>query len=95
MKIFCIGRNYAEHAKELSNAVPTSPIVFMKPPTALLQDHQPFYYPEFSKDVHYEVELVLRERVTPAEWTGAAAHWLRSVTRRTATSPRRWPVSRL
>lgn len=60
MKIFCIGRNYAEHAKELNNAVPTSPIVFMKPPTALLQDNQPFYYPEFSKDIHYELEIVLR-----------------------------------
>jgi acylpyruvate hydrolase len=60
MKIFCIGRNYAEHAKELNNAVPTSPIIFMKPPTALLQDNQPFYYPEFSKDIHYELEIVLR-----------------------------------
>lgn len=60
MKIFCIGRNYAEHAKELKNAIPTSPIIFMKPPTALLLDNQPFYYPEFSKDIHYELEIVLR-----------------------------------
>ncbi len=60
MKIFCIGRNYAEHAKELNNAVPTSPIVFMKPPTALLLDNQPFFYPEFSKDIHYELEIVLK-----------------------------------
>jgi len=60
MKIFCIGRNYAEHAKELKNAIPTSPIIFMKPPTALLLDNQPFYYPEFSNDIHYELEIVLR-----------------------------------
>lgn len=60
MKIFCIGRNYAEHAKEMKNAIPTSPIIFMKPPSALLLDNQPFYYPEFSKDIHYELEIVLR-----------------------------------
>lgn len=60
MKIFCIGRNYAEHAKELNNAVPTEPIIFMKPATALLKDNQPFYYPEFTKDLHYELEVVLR-----------------------------------
>lgn len=60
MKIFCIGRNYSEHAKELNNAVPENPVVFMKPATALLKDNQPFYYPEFTKDLHYETELVLR-----------------------------------
>lgn len=60
MKIFCIGRNYAEHAKELNNAVPENPVVFMKPATALLKDNLPFYYPEFTKDLHYETELVLR-----------------------------------
>lgn len=60
MKIFCIGRNYTEHAKELNNAVPENPVVFMKPATALLKDNQPFYYPEFTKDLHYETELVLR-----------------------------------
>ena len=60
MKIFCIGRNYSEHAKELNNAVPENPVVFMKPATALFKDNQPFYYPEFTKDLHYETELVLR-----------------------------------
>jgi acylpyruvate hydrolase len=60
MKIFCIGRNYAEHAKELKNEVPTSPVIFMKPPTAILKDNRPFYFPEFSKEIHYETELVLK-----------------------------------
>jgi acylpyruvate hydrolase len=60
MKIFCIGRNYVEHAKELNNAVPTKPLVFMKPPTALLLENKPFYYPDFTKNLHYEVEIVLR-----------------------------------
>jgi acylpyruvate hydrolase len=60
MKIFCIGRNYAEHAKELNNPVPTSPVIFMKPPTALLLNNRPFYYPDFTKNLHYEGEIVLR-----------------------------------
>lgn len=60
MKIICIGRNYADHAKELNNAVPTKPLVFMKPPSALLVNNKPFYYPEFSKDIHYELEVVLK-----------------------------------
>jgi 2-keto-4-pentenoate hydratase/2-oxohepta-3-ene-1,7-dioic acid hydratase in catechol pathway len=60
MKIFCVGRNYAEHAKELGNEVPEEPVIFMKPKSALLQPHTPFYYPEFSNELHYEVELVLR-----------------------------------
>lgn len=60
MKIFCIGRNYAEHAKELGNAVPTSPIVFCKPSTALITDGKPFYHPSFSDNIHHEIELVLR-----------------------------------
>ena len=60
MKIFCIGRNYAEHAKELGNAVPDEPVIFMKPKSALLQSHTPFYYPEFTNELHYECELVLR-----------------------------------
>jgi len=60
MKIFCIGRNYTEHAKELNNAVPTSPVFFMKPDTALLKHNQPFYIPDFSQNVHYEVELVYK-----------------------------------
>jgi 2-keto-4-pentenoate hydratase/2-oxohepta-3-ene-1,7-dioic acid hydratase in catechol pathway len=61
MKIICIGRNYADHAKELGNAVPTTePVIFMKPKNALLQGHTPFYYPEFTNELHYECELVLR-----------------------------------
>src|SRR4028118_978368 len=60
MKIFCVGRNYADHAKELGNDVPDEPIIFMKPKSALLQPHTPFYYPEFTNELHYEAELVLR-----------------------------------
>ena len=60
MKIFCIGRNYVEHARELGNEVPEEPVIFMKPKSALLQAHTPFYYPEFCNELHYEAELVLR-----------------------------------
>ncbi len=60
MKIICIGRNYAEHAKELNNPVPKSPVVFMKPPSALLVNNKPLYYPEFTEDLHYEAEVVLK-----------------------------------
>jgi 2-keto-4-pentenoate hydratase/2-oxohepta-3-ene-1,7-dioic acid hydratase in catechol pathway len=60
MKIFCVGRNYAEHAKELGNIIPDEPVIFMKPKSALLQSHTPFYYPEFTNELHYECELVLR-----------------------------------
>ena len=60
MKIFCVGRNYADHAKELGNAIPEEPVIFMKPKTALWQSNTPFYYPEFSNELHYEIELVLR-----------------------------------
>ena len=60
MKIICIGRNYAEHAKELDNPVPERPVVFMKPATALLVNDKPFYYPEFTKDLHHEAEIVLK-----------------------------------
>lgn len=60
MKIICIGRNYAEHAKELNNAVPEDPVVFMKPASALLVNNKPLYYPEFTQDLHYEGEIVLK-----------------------------------
>lgn len=60
MKIFCIGRNYVDHAKELNNPLPENPMVFMKPATALLTDNKPFYHPEFSKDIHFELEVVLK-----------------------------------
>ncbi|MDP1726311.1 MAG: fumarylacetoacetate hydrolase family protein [Bacteroidota bacterium] len=60
MKIFCVGRNYSEHAKELGNAVPENPVIFSKPDTALLKNGEPFYLPDFSNDVHHEVELVIK-----------------------------------
>ncbi len=60
MKIIAIGRNYSEHAKELNNPVPDEPVIFLMPETALLQKNQPFFYPDFSQDVHYEVELVVK-----------------------------------
>jgi 2-keto-4-pentenoate hydratase/2-oxohepta-3-ene-1,7-dioic acid hydratase in catechol pathway len=60
MRIFCIGRNYVEHIEELKNERPDEPVIFSKPDTALLRGNAPFYYPDFSKDIHHEVELVLR-----------------------------------
>jgi len=60
MKIICIGRNYAEHIKELHNQVPAAPVFFLKPDTSLLTRNRPFYYPAFSTNIHYEVELVLK-----------------------------------
>lgn len=60
MKIICIGRNYADHAKELNNAIPDEPVIFMKPDTALLPEGKPFFIPDFTQDVHHELELVIR-----------------------------------
>lgn len=60
MRIFAIGRNYAEHIKELNNERPDEPVIFTKPDSAVLRNNAPFYYPDFSKDIHFEVELVLR-----------------------------------
>lgn len=60
MRIFAIGRNYAEHIKELNNERPDEPVIFTKPDTAILRNNSPFYHPDFSKDIHHEVELVLR-----------------------------------
>ena len=60
MKIICIGRNYRDHAKELNNQVPTKPLVFMKPPSALLIKNKPMYIPDFTKNLHYEAEIVLK-----------------------------------
>lgn len=59
MKIICIGRNYSEHAKELGNDIPEKPVIFMKPDTAVLKGND-FYIPEFSNDVHYELEVVVK-----------------------------------
>ncbi len=60
MKIICIGRNYAEHAQELGNEVPSQPVIFIKPDTAILKKGSDFYIPEFSKEIHYEVEMVVK-----------------------------------
>jgi acylpyruvate hydrolase len=60
MKILCIGRNYADHISELNNERPSEPVVFLKPDTAVLKDNEPFYHPDFSKDIHHEVEIVLK-----------------------------------
>src|SRR5690606_38638589 len=60
MKIICIGRNYADHAREMGAEVPAAPVFFLKPDTALLRDNDPFYYPDFTSDLHYECELVLK-----------------------------------
>lgn len=60
MKIICIGRNYAQHARELGNAVPAEPVFFCKPDSALLPRGNPLFIPEWTNDLHYEVELVLR-----------------------------------
>jgi len=60
MKIIAIGRNYAAHIEELNNEKPDAPVVFMKPETALLKNNAPFYHPEFSDNIHHEVELVLK-----------------------------------
>jgi len=59
MKIIAIGRNYIEHAKELNNPVPKEPMFFMKPETSIIKNNKPFFYPDFSKDIHYETEIVL------------------------------------
>jgi acylpyruvate hydrolase len=60
MKIICIGRNYVKHIEELSHDVPTEPVFFMKPDSALLKDNKPFFLPDFSKEIHHEIELVIK-----------------------------------
>jgi 2-keto-4-pentenoate hydratase/2-oxohepta-3-ene-1,7-dioic acid hydratase in catechol pathway len=60
MKILCIGRNYVEHIAELKNEVPDEPVIFTKPDTALLRQNAPFYFPDFTTEIHHEVELILR-----------------------------------
>jgi acylpyruvate hydrolase len=60
MKIIGIGRNYSEHAKELNNEMPAAPIIFLKPDTALLKNNEAFYFPSFTKDIHHEIELVVK-----------------------------------
>lgn len=60
MKIICIGRNYVKHIEELGNEVPKEPVIFLKPDTSILPKKMPFFIPEFSNDVHYEVELIVK-----------------------------------
>ena len=60
MKIICIGRNYTAHIEELKNEKPDAPVIFLKPETALVKNNEPVYHPEFTQDLHHEVELVLR-----------------------------------
>ncbi|HEY3369296.1 MAG TPA: fumarylacetoacetate hydrolase family protein [Prolixibacteraceae bacterium] len=60
MKIICVGRNYVAHAKELNNEIPAEPVLFLKPDTALLRNNDPFYIPEWSSDVHHEIELIVK-----------------------------------
>jgi len=60
MKIFAIGQNYVEHNKELNSKNPTEPVVFMKPDTSLLKNNKPFYIPDFTNELHYETELIIK-----------------------------------
>lgn len=60
MKIIAVGRNYVKHIEELANEVPSEPVIFTKPETALLRNNDPFYHPDFSQDIHHEVEIVLK-----------------------------------
>jgi len=60
MKIIAIGRNYVDHAKEMNSPVPAEPVFFMKPESAIIINNKPFFYPDFSQDIHYEVEIVLK-----------------------------------
>lgn len=60
MKIIAIGRNYAEHTKELNNTTPTQPVIFLKPDTAVLKNNQAFYHPDFSTNIHHEVEVIVK-----------------------------------
>lgn len=60
MKIICIGRNYAEHAKEFGNDIPDKPVFFLKPDTSIIVRNRPFFYPDFSGEIHYETEIVIK-----------------------------------
>lgn len=60
MKIICIGRNYAEHAKELNNPLPKEPVYFLKPDSCIILNNKPFFYPDFSNEIHHEVEVVVK-----------------------------------
>lgn len=60
MKIICVGRNYSEHARELNNDIPEAPVIFLKPDTALVKNNEPVFYPDFTNDLHHEIELVIK-----------------------------------
>jgi len=60
MKIVCVGRNYADHITELGNERPDEPVIFMKPDTAIIKNNEPFYHPDFSNDIHHEVEILVK-----------------------------------
>lgn len=60
MKLICIGRNYVDHIKELGNEKPDSPVIFLKPDSAILRKNEPFYYPDYSQDIHHEVEVLVK-----------------------------------
>jgi 2-keto-4-pentenoate hydratase/2-oxohepta-3-ene-1,7-dioic acid hydratase in catechol pathway len=60
MKIICIGRNYADHARELNNPLPAVPVFFMKPESSVIINNNPFFYPDFSQEIHYETEIILK-----------------------------------
>ena len=60
MKIICVGRNYADHIKELENQRPENPVLFLKPDSSLILKNRPFFIPEFSNEIHYETELIIK-----------------------------------
>ena len=60
MKIICIGQNYLKHIEELNSSRSKSPVIFLKPDSSIIQKNQPFFIPEFSKEIHYEVEIILK-----------------------------------
>lgn len=74
MKIICIGRNYAEHIEELGNERPEHPIIFMKPDTSLIKNNDPFYYPDFTKEIHHEVEVLVKIKKEGKSIDQAYAH---------------------
>lgn len=74
MKIIAIGRNYIDHAKELNNSVPKEPIFFLMPDSALQRNNQPFFYPDFSKNIHYELEIVVKINRLGKNVTSKFAH---------------------
>jgi 2-keto-4-pentenoate hydratase/2-oxohepta-3-ene-1,7-dioic acid hydratase in catechol pathway len=74
MKVMCIGRNYADHAREMKADLPTQPVIFLKPDTAVLRNNDPFYYPDFSRDIHHEVEVVYRVG-RPGKYIAAEFAW--------------------